>query len=273
MHSRHSASGAGPADQLLQEDRVRKRMSSDTSVCFENVWFGHEEIGCDVLKGVDFEIPAGQMVALVGEAGAGKSSCARLLQRVWDVEAGAVRIGGADVRDLPAAVLRDMVAFVPQDGGLYHERTVLDNFRQARPGVTFAEIEAAARAAQVHEIIMRLPQAYETPYGAGCAQLTAGERQRIAIARVLAGTAAVVIWHETVSRLNAIDTLALQVAVSQLRRNRTVLLISHRLSSIRLADNIVVIEQGVVVEEGTHEHLVAWNDRYARLIGARSVRD
>lgn len=243
---------------------------SKMSVSFQDVRFGYKAIGRDVLKGVSFDIPAGRMVALVGHAGAGKRSCAHLLLRRHEVEGGAVRIGHTDIRDLPPATLRDLVSLAPQadEPG---DACLLGHFRQARPGVTFEEIEAAARQAQVHEVIAALPQGYETPMRSE--QLTAGERQRISIARTMLGKAQIVILHETASRLNAADAQALQTALSHLRRGRTVLLISHRLSTLKLADNIVVIEQGVVVEEGRHDHLVAWNDRYTRLLETQVIRN
>jgi len=242
------------------------------SVCFENVRFGDGAIGRDILKGVSFDIPAGEMMALVGHAGAGKRSCASLLLRQWDVEAGAVRIGHRDIRDFPPAALRTTVALIPPDGGLGNA-SLSDSFRQARPDASAAEIEDAARQAGVHEIIAALPQGYKTSADIWNERLTAGERQRIGIACAMLAQAPIVILHETPVRLNTADEQALQAALTQLRRDRTVLLISHRLSTLKLADNIVVLEQGVVVEEGRHEHLVAWNDRYARLLDTQVIRN
>ncbi len=270
MDSPHSALKLNPTDQPAHP--AGQDAPSKMSVCFQDVRFGYAEVGRDILKGVSFDIPAGRMVALVGHAGAGKSSCAHMLLRRHEMEAGAVRIGHTNIRDLPLATLCDVVALVPHDGGL-NETCLLDNLRQARPGVTFEEIEAAARQAKVHEVISALPQGYETPYDIWSEQLTAGARQRIAMARIMLGKAPIAILHETASRLSTADELALQAALSQLRRGRTMLLISHRLSTIKLADNIVVIEQGVVVEEGRHENLVAWNDRYARLLETQVIRN
>jgi ABC-type multidrug transport system fused ATPase/permease subunit len=242
------------------------------SVYFNDVRFGQEAIGRDILKGVSFDIPAGEMMALAGHAGAGKRSCASLLLRHWEAEAGTVRIDDADIRDLPPATLRAMITLVPPDGGLGNT-CLLDAFRQARPDASAEEIKDAAQQVRVHDVIAALPQGYETPYDIWSERLTAGERQRIAIARILLGKTPIVILHETPARLNADDAQALQAALSQLRRGRTVLLISHRLSTLKLADNIVVLEQGVVVEEGRHAHLVAWNDRYARLLEAQVIRN
>jgi ATP-binding cassette subfamily C protein CydCD len=266
MDSRHSVLSLTDQPAHLAGRAIPSKMP----VSFQDVRFGYKAIGRDVLKGVSFDIPAGRMVALVGHAGAGKRSCAHLLLRRHEVEGGAVRIGHTDIRDLPPATLRDLVSLAPQadEPG---DACLLDHFRQARPGVTFEEIEAAARQAQVHEVIAALPQGYETPMRSE--QLTAGERQRISIARTMLGKAQIVILHETASRLNAADAQALQTALSHLRRGRTVLLISHRLSTLKLADNIVVIEQGVVVEEGRHDHLVAWNDRYTRLLETQVIRN
>jgi len=242
------------------------------SVYFEDVRFGQDAIGRDILKGVSFDIPAGEMMALAGHAGAGKRSCASLLLRQWDAEAGTVRIGDADIRDLPPAALRAMIALVPPDGGLGNA-CLLDSFRRARPDASAAEIEDAARQAGVHDVITALPQGYETPADVWDERLAAGERQRIGIACIMLMKAPIVILHETPARLNMADEQALQAALTQLRRGRTVLLISHRLSTLKLADNIVVLEQGVVVEEGRHAHLLAWNDRYARLLEAQVIRN
>ncbi len=274
MHSRFSELKQNPVYPLpRQETGVVKPMPARMPVRFEDVRFGYEALGRDVLKGIGFTIPAGQMVALVGQAGAGKSTCARLLQRLWMAEVGTVRIGAMDVKALSMAVLRDLVAVVPQECSLHPDSSVREALRLGKPDATPAEVETAARQTQVHEVILRLPQGYGTAYETWREHLTAGERQRIAMARALLGKAPVVILHETASRLNTADEKALQQTLLHLRHHRTVLLISHRLSTIRMADNIIVLEDGVIVEEGRHDHLVAWNDRYAHLIATGALRN
>ena len=266
MRGRHSVLAQGQVIPfpLLNGHGVRPA-PSNMAVSFDTVRFGYE--GHPALQDVSFDIPAGQMVALVGHAGAGKHSCARLLQRLWDVEGGSVSIGGADVRDLPPAVVRDLVAFVPRACRLPHE-PIRVLFRLARPGVAQAQIEDAARLAQMHETILRLPEGYDTPATAWAGLLTAGERQRLALACAVLGRAPILILDEMATGQGDGDEAAWAAAVSRVRHGRTVLLIGQRLETAKLADWIVVLEQGAVVEEGRHDRLVTWNDRYAGLIAA-----
>jgi len=248
-------------------DRGTSAGSAGTGVRFEDVRFGYSEERGAVLDGLSFEVPPGRMVALVGRSGAGKSTCASLLLRFWDVDAGHVHIGGVDVRDLPIAALRELVALVPQDVYLFNE-SIADNIRLGRPQATMAEVEQAARIAQAHDFIERLPQGYDTPCGERGARLSGGERQRIAIARAILHDAPILILDEAASNLDAESERALQAALAEVRRDRTVLVIAHRLSTIRAADSIVVLEGGRAVEAGTHDDLLAGNARYAALIAA-----
>lgn len=271
MRSRHSSLAVGQVIPFpLLKGRGARSAPSNMSVAFDDVRFGYEDTGQPVLRGVSFDVPAGQMVALAGHAGAGKRSCARLLQRLWDAEGGSVRIGGADVRDLPPAMVRDLVAIVPRTCRLPHE-PLRDVFRLARPGAPDADIEQAARLAEIHAAIERLPAGYDTPAEAWAGLLTAGERQRLALACAVLGRAPILILDELAARQTAEDEAAWTQAVAQVRRGRTVLLIAQRLDTLRLCDWIVVLEQGAVVEEGRHEHLVAWKDRYAGLIAAHTL--
>jgi ATP-binding cassette subfamily C protein CydCD len=235
------------------------------AVQFEDVRFGYGGERGEVLRGLTFEVRAGQMVALVGRSGAGKSTCANLLMRFWDAESGHVRIGGVDVRDLPMRTLRQMVAMVPQDVHLFHE-SVADNIRLGRPEATLDEVRRAARIAQADSFIMNLPEGYDTQCGERGARLSGGERQRIAIARAVLCDAPILILDEAASNLDAENERALQAALAQVRQDRTVLVIAHRQSTIRAADWIVVLENGKEVEEGRHHQLVTWNDRFTRLI-------
>ncbi len=254
----------------MPSGRSARPAPSNMAVSFDKVSFGYQDTGHPILRDVSFDIPAGRMVALTGHAGAGKRSCARLLQRLWDVESGSVRVGGVDIRDLPPAVVRDLVAVVPRTCRLPHE-LVRDLFRLARPGAAAAEIEDAARLAQVHETILRLPQGYDTPASVWAGLLTAGERQRLALACAVLGRAPILILDETVAGQGTDDEAAWTAAVARVRHGRTVLLIGQRLETVKLADWIVVLEQGTVVEEGRHDHLVAWKDRYTRLIATHTL--
>jgi ABC-type multidrug transport system fused ATPase/permease subunit len=271
MRGHHSVLAHGQVISFpMPSGRSARPAPSNMAVSFDQVSFGYQDTGHPVLRDVSFDIPAGRMVALTGHAGAGKRSCIRLLQRLWDVESGAVRIGGTDVRDLPPAGLRDLFAVVPRSCRLPHE-PVRDLFRLVRPGAPDRDIEAAARLCRVHETILRLPDGYDTPAELWATRLTAGERQRLALACAVLGRAPILILDELAAPQSAVDEQAWAEAVAQVRRGRTVLLIGRRLDTLKQADWIVVMEQGTVVEEGRHDHLIAWNDRYTRLIATHTL--
>jgi ABC-type multidrug transport system fused ATPase/permease subunit len=241
---------------------------ADTSVRFSEVRFRYAGRRCDALNGTDFEVPAGKMVALVGHSGAGKSTCANLLMRHWDVTGGRISIGGRDVRNLPLETLRSLVAMVPKNVRL-EQGTIADTICLGRPGATLEDVERAAHAAQIQEAIKRLPQAYDSSCGELSAGLSPGERQRVAIARAILHNPPVLILDEDSSLLE--DEIPFHAALAEVRQERTLLVIARRLSTIRAADWIVVLEQGRVVEEGEHDDLILWNDRYARLIASPDV--
>jgi len=234
-------------------------------VVFDGVWFRYGEHLPDVLRDVCFTIEPGETVALVGASGAGKSTCASLLTRLWDVRSGSITIGGHDVRAFPQAGLRELMAVVSQDVYLFHT-TVRENVRLGRPGATDEEVELAAELAQAGPFIRALPEGWETVPGERAATLSGGQRQRIAIARALLRAAPILVMDEAVSNLDAESERALHGALQRVSGDRTTLLIAHRPSTIKLADRIVVIDKGRVAETGTYASLCAAEGALTRLL-------
>ncbi|MFE6720528.1 ABC transporter ATP-binding protein [Streptomyces albidoflavus] len=220
--------------------------------------------GTEVLHGVSFRAEPGQTVALVGSSGAGKSTIAALLPRLYDTDAGAVRIGGRDVRDLDADTLRDALGMVTQDGHLFHE-SVRANLLLARPGATEEELWDALRRARLDGLVASLPDGLDTVVGERGYRLSGGERQRMTIARLLLARPRVVILDEATAHLDNTSEAAVQEALAEALDGRTALVIAHRLSTVRTADRILVVEDGRIVEQGTHTVLLAREGRYAEL--------
>ncbi len=252
------APGAAPPDSDLEP-----------RVSFAGVTFGYPGGGGPALQDVSLEIAPGETVALVGHSGAGKTTCASLLMRFWDADAGAIAIGGHDVRHLPQRFLREIIGWVPQDIYLFNS-SLRENIRMARPGATDAEVENAARAAQAHDFIIDMPGGYDTVAGERGVQMSGGQRQRIAIARALLKDSPVLVLDEAVSSLDARNEQELNLALHAVREGRATLVIAHRLSTIRSADRIVVLEEGRVVEQGTHDGLLAHGHTYPLLIAAQT---
>ncbi|GAA2839772.1 thiol reductant ABC exporter subunit CydC [Nonomuraea rubra] len=235
-------------------------------VSFRNVSFRYGPDLPPAVSGITFDLAAGETVALVGHSGAGKSTITNLLLRFWDPESGSVRIAGHDLRDLADHELRELICVVPQEIYLLN-RTVAENIALGRPGASQEEIEAAATAALAHDFIVEeLPDGYDTVVGEWGARVSGGQRQRIAIARALLRDAPILILDEPVSNVDAESERLLGLAMARVRAGRTTLLVAHRLSTIRTADRLIVLDHGKVAEIGTHAELVAAGGTYARLI-------
>jgi ATP-binding cassette, subfamily B, bacterial len=232
-------------------------------VGFDEVWFGYER-GRPVLRGVSFEARPGEVVAIVGPTGAGKSTLAGLLPRFFDPDRGRVLLDGHDLRGLRLGTVRESVSLVLQESFLF-PFSIAENIAYGRPGASREEIEAAARAANVHEFVSGLPDGYDTLLGERGATLSGGERQRVAIARALLKDAPVLVLDEPTSALDAETEQSLLEALERLMAGRTTLVIAHRLSTIRRADQILVLSAGEIVERGDHDELIALGGAYARM--------
>lgn len=250
-----------------RDDAVALR-TSRPRVRFEDVRFGYDPRR-EILRGVDFEVPPGGTVAVVGHSGSGKSTLARLLYRFYDVDAGRIAIEGddgvvRDLRDYTQASVRRAIAIVPQDTVLFND-TIRYNILYGRPDASREEVEAAAKAAHIHELILRLPDGYETEVGERGLKLSGGEKQRVAIARALLKNPAILIFDEATSALDSKSEQAIQSELDRIAEDRTTIVIAHRLSTVMNADEILVMDQGRIVERGRHAELLARGGHYAQM--------
>ncbi|SES17307.1 ABC-type multidrug transport system, ATPase and permease component [Actinokineospora terrae] len=275
---------------VAEKERPVPLPAGGVSVEFDDVRFGYpaaekvslaslEDVavldqrgGQEVLHGVSFRASPGQLVALVGPSGAGKSTIAGLVPRLYDVDSGTIRLSGVDVRDLSFADLRAAVGVVTQDGHLFHD-TIMANLRYANPAATEAEVRAAVAAARLSTVVDALPDGLDTVVGERGYRLSGGERQRLTIARLLLARPAVVVLDEATAHLDSESEAAVQEALADALRDRTALVIAHRLSTVRAADLILVVENGSITERGTHHDLLAANGRYATLYRTQFTDD
>ena len=232
-------------------------------MAFEHVDFAYEQ-NRPILQDVSFTIPAGKTVAIVGPSGSGKSTLARLLFRFYDVQQGVVRIDGHPLNHLTQASVRQAIGIVPQDTVLFND-TVYYNIAYGRPSASREEVEQAARAARIHDFIVSTPLGYQTMVGERGLKLSGGEKQRVAIARTLLKNPFILIFDEATSALDSSNERAIQSELREAANNKTTLVIAHRLSTVVDAHEIIVLDQGVIVEQGTHAQLLEAQGRYASM--------
>jgi ABC-type multidrug transport system fused ATPase/permease subunit len=252
------------------EDPTRPTGGFRGEVELEDVTFGYDDT--PVLHDVDLHVDAGETIALVGPTGAGKSTMGKLIARLYDPEAGVVRIDGIDVQRLAFEDLRDLVTLVPQDVFLFAD-TIQENIRYGNPGASDAEVEDAARRAQAHAFITDLPKGYESQVGELGAMLSGGQKQLVAFARALLADPRILILDEATANVDALTEAQIQRAMDEIRRDRTTFIIAHRFSTLRKANRIVVVEGGRIVGVGSHEALIKDNETYQTLYTSKQPKE
>ncbi len=259
--------GVEAMDEVLAEPELaqpaRPQTVASHDVAFQDVAFSYDrDRETEALSGVSFLARQGEVTAIVGPSGGGKSTIAHLIPRFFDVTGGAIRIGGVDIREMDTHYLMDQVSFVFQDVFLF-KQSVMDNIRMGNQAATPEQVMAAAKAAQCHEFIMKLPKGYETVIGTRGVHLSGGEKQRLAIARAIVKDAPIVVLDEATAFADPENEHLIQKAFGRLMKNKTVVMIAHRLSTVRGANNIIVVDGGKVVEQGTHEELLEQGGKYS----------
>jgi ATP-binding cassette subfamily B protein len=249
--------------EIIDRPGAKKLRVTKGEIKFENVSFAYDPER-QILKNVSFEVPAGKMVAIVGPSGAGKSTISRILFRFYELTGGRVSIDGQNISDVTQSSLRAAIGMVPQDTVLFND-TILYNIRYGRPEASDAEVREAARLAQIHDFIMTLPQGYDSLVGERGLKLSGGEKQRVAIARTILKSPPILMLDEATSALDSHTEKEIQDALERVARERTSLVIAHRLSTVVHADNIIVLDHGEIVEQGTHLELLARGGLYASL--------
>ena len=275
---------------VRDRDNAREISQGPLSIRFNNVQFSYpraEEVSLasleavakpetiqsgEILKGISFEVPAGTMTALVGSSGAGKTTISALLPRLYDVTAGSISINGEDIRNLKVNSLRDAIGIVTQDAHMFHD-TIAANLRYAKDDATEVQMEEACKAAQIWDLISSLPNGFDTVVGERGHRLSGGEKQRLAIARLLLKAPRIVVLDEATAHLDSENEALVQEALSSALKARTSIVIAHRLSTVRAADQILVLDQGIIKERGRHDELIALNGIYADLYQRQSFVD
>ncbi len=253
----------GQPAEITDKPGAKPLAVSGGTIALKDVSFGYEAER-PILRGVDIEVPAGKTIAIVGSSGSGKSTIGRLLFRFYDVNGGALTIDGQDVRDVTQESLHQQIGVVPQDTVLFND-TIYYNIAYGRPDASEAEIIAAAKAAKIHDFVMSLPKGYDTAVGERGLKLSGGEKQRVGIARTLLKNPPILLLDEATSALDTDTEREIQAELKAMGQGRTVITIAHRLSTIADADEIIVLENGKIVERGRHESLLTKNGRYAQL--------
>ena len=249
--------------EVVDKSDATPLMVSDGAIVFDNVHFAYDPAR-QILKGVSFEVPAGKTVAIVGPSGAGKSTISRLLFRFYDIQQGAIRIDGQDIRDVTQESLRHAIGMVPQDTVLFND-TIRYNVRYGRPDASSEDVERAADLAQIGDFIARLPEGYETMVGERGLKLSGGEKQRVSIARTILKAPPILMLDEATSALDTRTEQEIQAALDIVSRDRTTLVIAHRLSTVISADEIIVLQNGSIAERGRHADLLAHGGLYAEM--------